>query len=420
MAYNKFITNNTTLLDLTGDDLTNDTSKVANGYKYHGRDGVQYTGTGSGGGSAYSITTNITNGTASGATGTYPDATGTTTTAQVTITPASNYALPTSVTVVGATSNYNATTGVITLTNATGNVTITAVCVALYTITPTITNGTSTGDSSIVAGGTASITIVPDLSYDTPASVTVTGASYTYDRNTGVVSLSNPTGNVTIAGDCVATAVYKGKIINMDMDGDGTDEQYRVLKLLSGDVVEVVALNYVGVKEFSDTSSCVYENSVVDSYINTTYYNTLSSTAKTAIVDKTITQEMWGNDTTGTPTYIGRWERGTYDLSLHNNAYGNTLTRHAYLLSLQDIIDYLEVTPQMTADDTTLTYSNIAMMLQNSSSITTQRFLRVIGVSENKVGLINTNGYINTEGANNVSQAVYPAFQIDLSKISWS
>lgn len=49
MAINKITTNNTTLLDLTGDDLTSDTSKVANGMKYHGRDGNQYTGTFSGG-----------------------------------------------------------------------------------------------------------------------------------------------------------------------------------------------------------------------------------------------------------------------------------------------------------------------------------------------------------------------------------
>lgn len=45
MANNKFTANGQVLLDLTTDDLTSDTSKVANGLKYHGRDGVQYTGT---------------------------------------------------------------------------------------------------------------------------------------------------------------------------------------------------------------------------------------------------------------------------------------------------------------------------------------------------------------------------------------
>lgn len=49
MAYNKFTHKNEVLLDLTQDDLTDDTSKVMQGFKYHGRDGVQYVGSGSGG-----------------------------------------------------------------------------------------------------------------------------------------------------------------------------------------------------------------------------------------------------------------------------------------------------------------------------------------------------------------------------------
>ena len=71
-----------------------------------------------------------------------------------------------------------------------------------YTITATITNGSSTGDSSIDEEGTASVTITPDAGYVLPESVTVDGATSEYNSTTGVISLSNPTGNVTIAATC--------------------------------------------------------------------------------------------------------------------------------------------------------------------------------------------------------------------------
>ena len=74
-----------------------------------------------------------------------------------------------------------------------------------YSITDSITNGTASGDSTIVENGTASVTIIPSSGYDLPSSVNVSGASYTYDSSTGVVSLSNPSGNVTISGECQQT-----------------------------------------------------------------------------------------------------------------------------------------------------------------------------------------------------------------------
>ena len=55
MAINKLVYKNQILFDLTTDDVTEDTSKVLSGFKYHGRDGVQYVGTGVGGGTIYII-----------------------------------------------------------------------------------------------------------------------------------------------------------------------------------------------------------------------------------------------------------------------------------------------------------------------------------------------------------------------------
>lgn len=69
----------------------------------------------------YTITATITNGSASGDEAILFDA-------EVTITPSAGYVLPETVVVEGADSEYDPTTGVVTLTNATANVTVTATC----------------------------------------------------------------------------------------------------------------------------------------------------------------------------------------------------------------------------------------------------------------------------------------------------
>ena len=147
-------------------------------------------------GTTYSISTTVTNGTYSGDT-TITDNGGV---ASVTISPTGDYKLPTSVSVSGASHTYNATTGVISLSGATGDVTISAAMVALteYSITVNETNGSHTGASTIKESRTASLTFTPASGYGQPSSVTVSGATSSWTRGTGVLSLSNPTGNVTV------------------------------------------------------------------------------------------------------------------------------------------------------------------------------------------------------------------------------
>ena len=97
---------------------------------------------------------------------------------------------------------YNASTGKINISSVTGNIVVSESQVTVYTITTNVSNGSSTGATSIVDGGTATVTIVPSLSATLPSTVTVTGASYTYDSTTGVISLSNPTNNITVTAVC--------------------------------------------------------------------------------------------------------------------------------------------------------------------------------------------------------------------------
>ena len=155
--------------------------------------------------SGYSITPTITNGTATGATSITENGDAT-----VTIVPDTGYKLPSSVSVTGATSEYNSTTGIVSLSNATGDVTITATCPALqsYGVTKNITHGTATGATSITENGDATVTIVPDTGYKLPSSVSVTGATSEYNSTTGIVSLSNPTSNVTVSATMDVATQY--------------------------------------------------------------------------------------------------------------------------------------------------------------------------------------------------------------------
>ena len=137
----------------------------------------------------------------------------------VTIVPTTGYKCPetsSAITVVGATlSNYDSTNGVVSLSNATGEVTVTATCPPLgqtFSITTNVSGGTYSGDSSITDnGGTASVTITPTGDHKLPSSLTdsnVTGASYTYDSTTGVISLSNANTNVVINVTCPDLTSY--------------------------------------------------------------------------------------------------------------------------------------------------------------------------------------------------------------------
>jgi len=72
-----------------------------------------------------------------------------------------------------------------------------------YDITSTIINGSTTGSVKIADGSTATVTIVPNAGYGLPNSATVTNATSIYDSTTGIVSLSNPTGDVTITAVCI-------------------------------------------------------------------------------------------------------------------------------------------------------------------------------------------------------------------------
>lgn len=117
------------------------------------------------------------------------------------------YDLPDTIEVTGAAYSWNKSIGKLTLSNPTRDVTVSIIAEKiLYSITSNLLGVTGAGSNptTITVGETISLTFTADDSYEFPDVVTVTGATYTWDPNTGLLSLSNPTKNITIQIDGIA------------------------------------------------------------------------------------------------------------------------------------------------------------------------------------------------------------------------
>ena len=146
----------------------------------------------------------------------------------------------------------------------------------------------------------------------------------------------------------------KGDLINLDLDGQGA-KQYRVLSM-DGDVAKVMAMYDTLMSTWNtDTSKTTtmgtltvakYEGSDIDTYLNTTWYNTLTSATKAAIVPENIVCDAWNWDSTGDPDYTGTYGKsvpGTNNYTISKYAGGtlNIGNRNIFALGVQDVIDYL-------------------------------------------------------------------------------
>lgn len=213
----------------------------------------------------------------------------------------------------------------------------------------------------------------------------------------------------------------KGDIITIE------DKQYRVLKM-NGTIAEVLAMYNTGTaQEFNEVgSNNVYANSLLDTYCNQTFYNSLSVNIQTAIVAKTFQQDSWTWDggNSAVANYAGIYEvTKNYIMSLMSPTFGSSISRKCYVLSVQDVIDYLGVTTIMSSTDTTLTSENLWKMFwdQTTSPGNIDLWLRSATVDNSKSAFIvnNRRGYLPYYSVG-FPIIVRPAFQIDLSKISWS
>lgn len=217
------------------------------------------------------------------------------------------------------------------------------------------------------------------------------------------------------------TYPVKGDLIHLGSD------IYRVLKI-NGAIAEVLAMyDSTVTQKFDDSGNTnVYKNSSLDSYLTSTFYSSLSTAVQNAIVEKTFQQDSWYPE--NKPSAIAKYngtdsDASDYTVSLMSTTYGSSISRKCYVLSCQDVIDYLEVTPAMVSSNTTLTAENIWKMFWNQTTAPVNSGTWLRSANFDAIGFVfsidSEYGFLYDDIIDE-SHAVRGAFQIDLSKVEWT
>jgi hypothetical protein len=224
--------------------------------------------------------------------------------------------------------------------------------------------------------------------------------------------------------------VYKGQILSMDLDGKGA-KQYRVLSM-NGDVAKVVAMYDTLTSVYNSTSTTTtfgsttaqkYADSTLDTYLNTTWYNTLTSTTKAAIVPENVVQHCYQYydepNTPNTPTYTYQYQYNWSDSDYENaNDVGNVTVgnRNVFALDLKDIFDYFGKVCITSNELMTLFFNQTTavskyLWLRSSCAADSIRAWLVVG------GF----GYLDYgSSVYNDSRVVRPALNLNLNQIEFS
>ena len=135
----------------------------------------------------------------------------------ITLTPASGYRLPSTISVTGATSSYNSTTGVITLSSITGAVTITVTAVVdSHTLTNSIANMTVSGTTTFNDGGSGTTNISCGSAYGLPLTINVNGTAVAAGAT---VSSTNFTVTYTMTNDRAGTLAFSNVTADLTLTG---------------------------------------------------------------------------------------------------------------------------------------------------------------------------------------------------------
>lgn len=245
------------------------------------------------------------------------------------------------------------------------------------------------------------------------------------DSKNDIIKINNSLVRVKVAS--APSIVPKGTLINMNLDG--TERQYRVLSV-NGNVCKVMGMwddftskynNKSTTTTFGSTTAQKYEGSALDTYLNTTWYNTLSSEAKNAIVPENVVQYCYkyydAPNTPNTPTYTYQYQYN-WDNSDYENAdnIGNVTVgeRNVFALDLKDIFDYFEKVC-ITSDEL------MTMFWNSTTTVSKTLWLRSSSAdSSSGAWIVRGNfGYLRTGGVTS-SNVVRPALNLDMSKIEWS
>ena len=230
--------------------------------------------------------------------------------------------------------------------------------------------------------------------------------------------------------------VPKESIVNLDLDGQGA-KQYRVIKC-NGNVAQVMAMYDTLTSKWNAYTSrtttmgtltvAKYDGSDIDIYLNTTWYNTLTSTAKAAIVPENVVCDAWYWDNTGDPDYTGTYGSsvpGTYNYTISKYAGGtlNIGNRNVFALGVQDVIDYLNDSSVQVDTTAILRNVNIWKMFWNDEVSHSGKYpwLRSssTGSSSGAWYVYGDVGFLGDDVVN-ISSVMRPALNLDMSKIQYT
>lgn len=224
-------------------------------------------------------------------------------------------------------------------------------------------------------------------------------------------------------------APAKGTIISMDLDGNGS-KQYRVIKS-SGEVAQVMAMydtlssvynSTSTTTTFGSTTAQKYESSTLDTYLNTTWYNTLTSATKAAIVPENIVQHCYKYydkpNTPNTPTYTYQYQNNWSDSDYENaKDIGNVTVgnRNVFALDVKDIFDYF--------GKVCITSNELMIMFWNSTAKVSKSLgLRSCSAASSLYAwsVYGDHGDLGSGTSVYTSYVVRPALNLNLSKIPFT
>ena len=307
--------------------------------------------------------------------------------------------------------------------------------------------GTIIGGTKIMEGGTQEviiekpsddITLYHNYIYSLPEdATTITSTNSTLvkvdtnliNNNYFALHITKPSNNVVVnpkISKIINRDSVKGAIISMNLGNTttpawGTAHQYRVLQYDESTHYAKVVAMYEPTTSQTFGSSQTYNGSSLDTYLNTTWYNTLSTTAKNAIVDQTIYQYKY----TYNSSSLSDSHRSYADYSTKALFNSTSMSRHVYALDVEDIEMYFGGTGGSASAKTSGTYTLAQLMTlfyKSTTTISSKYFwLRSAdaGGSNGCWYVYGNYGCVNSSLYSS-SRAVRPAFTIDLSKIDYS
>ena len=223
----------------------------------------------------------------------------------------------------------------------------------------------------------------------------------------------------------------KGDLIYMDLDGNG-DKQYRVLKI-NGSKAMVLGMSDISTSQAYNTTSKtgtfnngttgqLYAGSDLNTYLNTTWYNTLTAAAKAAIVPESRTQYMYQYydqpDTPNIPTFTYQYQYNWSDSDYENANLTDSISignRNVFALDLKDIFDYF--------GKVCITSNELMELWTNQTSAVEGKYWWLSSADAETPGrawdVSGGSGRLDGRGVVDAI-AVRPAFTIDLSKIPFA